>query len=157
MEYKEILELTEKSTEEVRKTKKNGPKKSDKFIIQYSDGFDMVIDNKEGDRLIFSPSKKEYMFKKQDGTVLDLTSASTGYWIIGRFAGKSKLWINNHLIDTLDRNVIYKLIDTAKNVDARKLLEKGIVPPVFLSANTDQGDKANKSIIEEYKRRIPLL
>jgi Uncharacterized protein containing SIS (Sugar ISomerase) phosphosugar binding domain len=40
---------------------------------------------------------------------------------------------------------------------AQKLLEKGIVPPVFLSANTDQGDNANKSIIEEYKRRIPLL
>ena len=40
---------------------------------------------------------------------------------------------------------------------AQKLLEMGVVPPVFLSANTDQGDKANKSIIEEYKRRIPLL
>ena len=38
-----------------------------------------------------------------------------------------------------------------------KLLEKGIVPPVFASANTDRGDRANKSVIEEYKRRIPIL
>ena len=40
---------------------------------------------------------------------------------------------------------------------AQKLLDRGIVPPVFTSANTDKGDSANKSIIEEYKRRIPIL
>ena len=40
---------------------------------------------------------------------------------------------------------------------AQKLLDRGIVPPVFTSANTDQGDRANKSIIEKYKRRIPIL
>lgn len=40
---------------------------------------------------------------------------------------------------------------------AQKLLEKGIVPPVFTSANSDAGDSANKGIIEEYKRRIPIL
>lgn len=40
---------------------------------------------------------------------------------------------------------------------AQKLLEMGIVPPVFTSANSDAGDSANKGIIEEYKRRIPIL
>lgn len=38
-----------------------------------------------------------------------------------------------------------------------KLLEKGIAPPIFTSANTDEGDKANKSIIETYKNKIPSL
>ena len=37
------------------------------------------------------------------------------------------------------------------------LLEKGMKPPVFTSANTDQGDSANKSILETYKPRIPNL
>ena len=40
---------------------------------------------------------------------------------------------------------------------AQKLLDRGIVPPVFTSANTDKGDSANKDIIAEYKRRIPIL
>lgn len=38
-----------------------------------------------------------------------------------------------------------------------KLLEKGMVPPVFTSANTDDGDVANKSILEEYKSRVCIL
>ena len=37
------------------------------------------------------------------------------------------------------------------------LLQKGITPPVFTSANTDQGDSANKNILETYKSRIPSL
>ena len=37
------------------------------------------------------------------------------------------------------------------------LLEKGMTPPVFTSANTDQGDSANKNILETYKPRIPNL
>ena len=32
-----------------------------------------------------------------------------------------------------------------------RLLAKGMTPPVFTSANTDEGDKANKSILETYK------
>ena len=32
-----------------------------------------------------------------------------------------------------------------------------MVPPVFTSANTDEGDKANKSILETYKPRIRSL
>ncbi len=40
---------------------------------------------------------------------------------------------------------------------AQRLLARGITPPVFLSANTDKGDSANKGIIDEYKRRIPML
>ena len=38
-----------------------------------------------------------------------------------------------------------------------KLLEKGMVPPIFTSANTDNGDNANKSILEEYKSRVWIL
>ena len=37
------------------------------------------------------------------------------------------------------------------------LLQKGMTPPVFTSANTDQGDSANKNILETYKSRIPSL
>lgn len=37
------------------------------------------------------------------------------------------------------------------------LLQKGMTPPVFTSANTDQGDSANKDILETYKSRIPSL
>ena len=37
------------------------------------------------------------------------------------------------------------------------LLQKGMIPPVFTSANTDQGDSANKNILETYKSRIPSL
>ena len=38
-----------------------------------------------------------------------------------------------------------------------KLIARGMVPPVFTSANTDEGDKANKSILETYKPRIRSL
>ena len=37
------------------------------------------------------------------------------------------------------------------------LLQKGMAPPVFTSANTDEGDRANKPILEAYKPRIPSL
>ena len=37
------------------------------------------------------------------------------------------------------------------------LLQKGMTPPVFTSANTDQGDSANKNILETYKSRLPSL
>ena len=37
------------------------------------------------------------------------------------------------------------------------LLRKGMTPPVFTSANTDQGDSANKNILDTYKPRIPSL
>lgn len=38
-----------------------------------------------------------------------------------------------------------------------QLLQKGVIPPVFMSANTDTGDKANKSVLEIYKGKIPSL
>ena len=37
------------------------------------------------------------------------------------------------------------------------LLRKGMKPPVFMSANTDAGDQANKAVLEMYKGRIPSL
>jgi len=38
-----------------------------------------------------------------------------------------------------------------------RLLQKGVKPPVFMSANTDAGDEANKSVLKMYKGRIPNL
>lgn len=38
-----------------------------------------------------------------------------------------------------------------------RLLERGMVPPIFTSANTDNGDDANKAILEEYKSRVCVL
>lgn len=40
---------------------------------------------------------------------------------------------------------------------AEILLSKGMKPPVFMSANTDAGDQANKAVLEMYKARIPSL
>lgn len=37
------------------------------------------------------------------------------------------------------------------------LLQKGIKPPVFMSANTDAGDEANKDVLKMYKTRVPKL
>lgn len=37
------------------------------------------------------------------------------------------------------------------------LLERGIRPPVFMSANTDEGDAANKAVLKLYKGKIPSL
>jgi uncharacterized phosphosugar-binding protein len=38
-----------------------------------------------------------------------------------------------------------------------RLLEKGMNPPLFMSSNSDGGDKANKSVLEVYRERIPSL
>ena len=38
-----------------------------------------------------------------------------------------------------------------------QLLNNGIKPPVFMSANTDAGDEANKAVLATYRRRIPNL
>ena len=38
-----------------------------------------------------------------------------------------------------------------------RLLEKGMNPPLFMSSNSDGGDKANKSVLEVYRERIPGL
>lgn len=37
------------------------------------------------------------------------------------------------------------------------LLRNGIKPPVFMSANTDAGDEANKDVLAMYKARVPKL
>ena len=37
------------------------------------------------------------------------------------------------------------------------LLKMGVTPPVFMSANTDAGDEANKAVLEIYKGKIPCL
>lgn len=38
-----------------------------------------------------------------------------------------------------------------------RLLQKGMAPPVFTSANTDEGDRANRSILQTYKQKVPSL
>ena len=38
-----------------------------------------------------------------------------------------------------------------------RLLLRGVKPPVFMSANTDAGDEANRSVLQMYKGRIPSL
>lgn len=43
-------------------------------------------------------------------------------------------------------------------IDIVEILEKrGIKPPIFTSANIDEGDLENKSILETYRKRIPVL
>ena len=49
------------------------------------------------------------------------------------------------------------LVNLVMTETAQLLLARGITPPVFASANTDQGDKANKSVIAEYQKRIRIL
>lgn len=38
-----------------------------------------------------------------------------------------------------------------------RLIEMGIKPPLFMSANTDAGDAANKAVLQTYRGRIPSL
>ena len=45
--------------------------------------------------------------------------------------------------------------DYLKNIYG--LLEKGMKPPVFMSANTGAGDQANKAVLDMYRARIPSL
>lgn len=37
------------------------------------------------------------------------------------------------------------------------LLQKGMTPPVFMSANTDAGDEANQAVLDMYRGRVPSL
>ncbi|GIV06290.1 MAG: hypothetical protein KatS3mg016_1865 [Fimbriimonadales bacterium] len=39
----------------------------------------------------------------------------------------------------------------------RLLLERGVVPPVFMSANLDGGDAHNNALMERYKGRVLYL
>ena len=63
---------------------------------------------------------------------------------------KQKIAPTSSVIDITMINLV--LVNTTE-----LLLKKGMTPPVFTSANTDEGDSANKSILETYKPRIPSL
>lgn len=63
---------------------------------------------------------------------------------------KEKIGPTSTVIDTTMINLV--IINTTE-----KLLQAGVVPPVFMSANTDEGDEANKAILEKYRKLIPLL
>jgi len=68
------------------------------------------------------------------------------------------------LLDGLDQ----KIAPTSSVIDStlvnlilvntvERLLKNGIKPPLFMSANTDAGDEANKAVLATYKGRIPSL
>ena len=61
-----------------------------------------------------------------------------------------KIAPTSSVIDSTLVNLI--LVNTVE-----RLLEKGIKPPVFMSANTDAGDRANQAILQMYKGKIPCL
>jgi uncharacterized phosphosugar-binding protein len=63
---------------------------------------------------------------------------------------KQKIAPTSSVIDITLVNLV--LVNTVE-----LLLQKGMAPPVFTSANTDEGDSANKNILETYKPRIPSL
>lgn len=61
-----------------------------------------------------------------------------------------KIAPTSSVIDSTLVNLI--LVNTVQ-----RLLQKGITPPVFMSANTDAGDEANQAVLRQYKPRIPSL
>ena len=63
---------------------------------------------------------------------------------------KQKIAPTSSVIDITLINLV--LVNTTE-----LLLKMGMTPPVFTSANTDEGDSANKNILETYKPRIPSL
>ena len=50
----------------------------------------------------------------------------------------------------------YERLEGMGNI-VERMLEKGMNPPLFMSSNSDGGDKANKSVLEVYRERIPSL
>lgn len=49
------------------------------------------------------------------------------------------------------------MLNMTMTATAEKLLERGIYPTVFTSANAEGGDDKNAEIIEEFKKRVPIL
>ena len=63
---------------------------------------------------------------------------------------EQKIAPTSSVIDSTLVNLI--LVNTVE-----RLLQNGVKPPVFMSANTDAGDEANKAVLAAYKGRIPSL
>ncbi len=49
------------------------------------------------------------------------------------------------------------LVNMVTTATIEKLLERGVKPKLYISANTDEGDRNNKAILEEYRKKIPFL
>lgn len=49
------------------------------------------------------------------------------------------------------------ILNMTMTATVEQLLNRGIQPPVFTSANTDGGDEKNAQIIAQFKNRIPIL
>lgn len=61
-----------------------------------------------------------------------------------------KIGPTSTVIDMVMVNIV--MVETVE-----KLLQRGIKPPVFISANMDNGEEINSDIISEYKQRIRIL
>lgn len=71
--------------------------------------------------------------------------ASVGYKSFNQKVGPTSTIACVLIVNTIVTNVV------------EKLLSSGITPPVFMSANTDEGDSFNKVLLKKYKPRIKLL
>ena len=113
--------------------------------------------------------------KKRGVTVIALTNMNTSTAVASRHSSGKKLYdFADILIDNCGEKgdasltipgipekagptstVVGALILNAVAVRAMELLlERGIEPPVFISANLDGGDEHNARILEEYKDHI---
>lgn len=107
-----------------------------------------------------------------------LTSLKHSKGVTSRHKSGKKLYeVTDYVIDTCgipgDAAVGYKnfsqkvgptstvscalIVNTIVTNVVGELLDAGITPPVFMSANTDEGDSFNKTLLEKYKPRIKLL
>ena len=49
------------------------------------------------------------------------------------------------------------MVNMTMTATCEKLLAMGVQPRVYTSANTDDGDRKNAAIIEDFKKRVPIL
>ena len=49
------------------------------------------------------------------------------------------------------------LVQTLMSMTIEALVNRGIQPPIFQSANLDHANEQNQALIDEYKKRIPFL
>jgi uncharacterized phosphosugar-binding protein len=63
---------------------------------------------------------------------------------------EQKIGPTSSIIDIAMVNMV--IIETVE-----KLLKNGITPPVFISANIDNGEEFNNDIIAEFRQRVKIL
>lgn len=116
--------------------------------------------------------------KRRGAVTVALTSLDHSTQVTSRHSGGQNLYqVCDYVLDNGgikgDASVLLdgmdeKIAPTSSVVDitlvnlvvvntVERLLAMGVKPPVFVSANTDEGDRCNKSILETYRPRIPNL